>query len=85
MKAGRLEGWKVGRLEGWKVGRLEGSSNLKRFCHIPCFQTLPLVTIMMTMITYALADDLAELWLVDSAVDLQQLEQEGGPLVVAAA
>ena len=40
---------------------------------------------MMTMITYALADDLAELWLVDSAVDLQQLEQEGGPLVVAAA
>ena len=32
---------KAGRLEGWKAGRLEGYSNLKRFCHIPCFQTLP--------------------------------------------
>ena len=44
-----------------------------------------LMTSMMTMITYALADDLAELCLVDSAVDLKQQEQEGGPLVVAAA
>ena len=45
-----------------------------------------MMTMMMPMITYALADDLVGLWEDDSGVDLQQeQEEEGARLVVAAA